>query len=116
MKVNCLTVGDFTENLIKVGSPVEVFQKSVWVQTTYRGIDHSDLKQAAKHQVFFQAAAVVTTDDGEYILCLGIDCGIDYHDTTQDFVASEYMNEQKEELQKFCDAQGLKVLPGTLDM
>lgn len=113
MRVICTTLDDFIANL-RMEPPSAVLQQAVRASVSSRPLD-GDKQKAVKFNVVFQASAVVNLDDGgQYLLDYGEDCGIDYRDSSQEFVGTQRANELKIKLTEFCDDQGLKIRPGVI--
>jgi len=117
MRVSCLTVGDFIENLTQVKDD-DVHLKRVWINTTYQTMDGAKrVQDSVKVNVNFQASTVITTGDGDYILELGIECGVDYKDGPKpELHGTEEKERVRAEIVDYCERRGWFVLPGILDM
>ena len=112
MRVVCHSIEDFLENL----EGCKLHDNTIWASITKNPLDGTK-QDAAKFAVNFQASAVKQfSDGGECLVEMGIDCGMDYHDTTQDYEGSDAAAESKEKLKSYCDNHGLKLMPGILDM
>jgi len=87
----------------------------VWVSMTENPVD-GDRRKAAKFRVAFQVTAVCEFDDGQFLLDLGIDCGLDYRDCSKDNSASEEAARLRRELVAGCGVRDITVMPGMIDM
>jgi hypothetical protein len=111
---------DFIEDLKNqteaVGGPVCVIQKTVRVSISRNPVD-GNARNAVKFDVTFQASAVIELEGGgEYLLQMGVSCGTDYEDATQEKKGTKKAEEMKKELGDFCDSSGLIVGPGTIEV
>ena len=112
MRILCYTVDDFIKNI----EGAKLYDSVVWSNITSNPLDDNKQK-AVKFEVCYQASTVKKFEEGgECLVELGIDCGIDYHDSTQDFGGTEKAYQSRDLLKKFCDVNRLKLLPGILDM
>jgi hypothetical protein len=112
MRVTCETLDDFIEDLRNQGSS-SVHQNMVRVSTSRRDMDD----YGARFMVTFQASAVVCpSEGGDYLLQVGIDCGVDYEDATREKNGTEGLVKLKERLKSFCGESGLKVGPGVIEI
>jgi len=105
---------EFIENL---GAEPSVFQNVVRCSRIYRPVDAESLRDALKAEVVYQASAVIDLgDDGQYLLEVGINCGMDYHDGEKDLGGTEAAGKLSEALLDYCESRGLAVRPGVIDM
>ncbi len=111
MRIQTYSLNDFLANLEQSG----VVGKTVWVDRTENPVD-GDRRTAVKFSVVFQATAVCQFAEGEFLLDLGVDCGFDYRDSSQDDSASQEAGRLRTELVEFCEERGLTVRPGIADM
>jgi hypothetical protein len=111
MRVQTYNLVDFLDNL----KQSDVVGKTVWVNRTENPVN-GDRRTAAKFSVVFQATAVCQFEQGELLLDLGVDCGFDYRDCSQDDSASKEAARLRAELIAFCEERGLIVRPGIVDM
>lgn len=113
MQISCHTVDEFLENITE---DVTLVENTIWSSITKNPID-GNKRNASQFDVNFQASAVlVFKDGGESLLELGIDCGKDYHDTSQDYAGTEEAEEHKGLIQKFCDGRSMLLRPGIVSM
>ncbi len=115
MRVTCGSLDEFVEDLRnQLGKDSDVFQKTVRVSTSKRDMDDC---AGARFMLTFQASAIVCLpDDSEYLLQMGVDCGIDYEDATREKNGTKELVELKEKLKLFCDESGLIVGPGVIEI
>ena len=108
MRVTCGTIEDFLENLASAES---VFQRTVWVSIVKNPHDNG-----VKFQIGLQASAVAVYMDGmDTLVEVGIDCGPDYIDASQDFSGTEKAAISKKQISEYSEERGWQVLPGTID-
>ncbi len=113
MQISCHTVDDFISN---ISEDVRLFDNTIWSSITKNPID-GNRKNASQFDVHFQADTVICfPDGGQCLLSLGIDCGKDYHDASQEFIGSEEADEYKRQLKTFCDGRCLLLRPGIVSM
>lgn len=111
MRVQTHTIEDFQSNL----EQSEVVGGTVWVDRTENPVGENR-REAVKFSVAFQATAVCQFAQGEFLLDLGVDCGFDYRDRSQQCEASDEAARLRAELTEFCEKNGLTVRPGIIDM
>ena len=112
MRIICRSVDEFISNV----TGCTLFANTCWMSKTKNPMDDNP-NNAIKFLVLFQANVVkVFEDGGECMVELGIDCGYDYHDATQDYQGSELADEHRGRLKMFCEEQGFIVRPGILDL
>lgn len=114
MRVECHTMEEFLEDLsmrIESSGPECVYQRMVRATVAERLSPDGGRKFIA-----FQASAVVGADGGEYLLQVGIDCGVDYTDSTAESPGSESASRLKGLLKDFCTRKGLVVGPGLISI
>ncbi len=113
MRVVCVTIDDFLENLDK--EPKEaVYRGIIYVDVIRQPIDSSK-RNAARFSVVFQASAVIDVKEGQFLLEMSEDCGTDYNDATQEMIGTNAAKGLKEILEKYCSEKGLVVRPGVVD-
>ena len=111
MRICCQSVENFIANID--GSPL--VDTCVWAQVTRNPIGEDS--HSTKYIVHFQASAVKSfVDGGEALVEMGVECGFDYCDNSQDYAGSEKAAEYRDMLVKYCEERGLIVRPGKLDM
>ena len=111
MRVTCQTVKEFIENL---GTAESVFRRTVWCSTTKRAED----EDGVKFVMGFQASAVMVFDDGsDALLDVGVGCGMNYEDATQDFSGTELAEKLRVQVSDYVQSRdGWKCLPGIIDI
>ena len=113
MRITCNTIEEFLSNII---DDVKLFENTIWVSVSKSPLDGND-RNSARFEVSFQASAVIIfPEGGESLLDLGIDCGKDYHDVSQEFLGSEEASEHKDKLKSFCDGRDLVLRPGVVSV
>ena len=115
MRVTCRNVEEFLADLV-LGGDEKILQNAVRV-TTFRNPIDGTKRDAVKFSVVLQASAVVLLpNEGEYLLEVGEDCGVDFVDATQDFEGSDHAAELKDRIKGFCRTHGLEVRPGLIEI
>jgi len=116
MRVVCET---FEEFLLDVQTHVglegedSVLQKCIRVSVSHNDVGTGGVRKS----VVFQASAVmVLPNDGEYLLQVGVYCGDDYLDSTQEFHGTEKAESLRQQMVKFCTSHGLTVRPGLVEI
>ncbi len=117
MRVTCRATHEFVENLIAaMQSGESVLRKTVHVDTTRQPLGGSK-RESMAFDVVFQASAVLELPDGgEYILEAGEDCGRDLLDGEEELNGTERAAELRGLVRGCCEANGLSVRPGLIDM
>ena len=67
-------------------------------------------------QYFYGASAVVPYLDGQALLVLGVDCGIDVESADPDTTGSDTQAKLHGDLSRYCENRKLAMLPGALDI
>lgn len=114
MRVECHTLEEFIEDLsmrMDAEGPGCVFQGMV--RATVRERASSD---GGRKFIAFQASAVVEAGEGQYLLQVGVDCGVDYTDSTNERPGSEAAAGMKGVLKDFCSKRGLIIGPGKIEI
>ena len=84
VRVTCQNVEEFIENL---DSAESVFRNPVWCSVTRRAED----EDGVTFTIGFQASAVLNFDDeSQVLLDVGVRCGMNYEDATQDFTGTHH--------------------------
>ncbi len=113
MIIACHTVDEFLENITE---DIGLVENTIWSSITKNPVD-GNKRTASQFDVNFQASAVlIFKDGGECLLELGIDCGKDYHDASQDYAGLEEAEEHKSRIQKFCNGRSMLLRPGIVSM
>jgi len=114
MRVVCNSLEEFFEDLqtqTALSGPECVYQKTVRVSISTKRIE-----QRAQQSVLLQVSAVVGCDQGEYLLMLGMDCGVDYLDAEEDCQGSELAIQRRSHVRQQALSLGLVVGPGVIDV
>ena len=105
MRVVCETLDEFLTDL----ENEELVQKAIRVTIT----SHTD--DDTVFDVNFQASAIVyLPDSGEYLIEVGVDCGKDFKDATQNYEGSDNAAELKQRVRDFCKGHSLSLRPGLI--
>lgn len=119
MRITCQTLDGFLGDLktsIDEASPNVVLQRTVRVEVYERSMEEKPVRDSIRVQIVIQASAVVAMgDDGEYLLQFGQDCGIDYNDGSGEMNGTIKANKLRAKIQEFCDDEGLRIGPGTIE-
>lgn len=108
MRVVCDSVEDFLANLKKDSG--NIYRNIVYFSITNK--EESEVKKT----VGVQSSAVIDSEEGgQFIVELGLYCGIDYSDHTQDFEGTEAAKSIRTIIANFCNSHDLEVRPGIVD-
>lgn len=112
MRVVCSTLDDFLEDVkCQAQTPDMVLQNCIRVSISKR--EHG----MAKKIVVLQASAVMLLESGgEYILEVGVECGTDYEDATQEMNGTKESERLKAKINEVCKELGLVVRPGLIQL
>jgi len=111
MKVSCLSIADYLENLHTVK---DVYDKTIRVSVIRRPVDGTS-RDAIKFDVVLQSSTVVlVNEESEYILEAGETCGVDYEESTPERKGSERAQELKKQIVELAVGKGWQVLPGII--
>ncbi len=120
MRIVCQDIDDFLYNIKKEGKD-NVYRKVIYVSYVKRPLDKN--KECVRWEILLQASTVIHVssitgikDEGEYLLEVGIECGIDYADASKELKGTERATKLKKQIQDFCHANGLTTRPGVIDM
>jgi len=109
MKIVCQTVQEFIDNVRNN----EIFEATVWASISSNFMDKDDVKAL----VYFQASAIIVYPEaGQALVELGVECGTDYNDVTNDHGGTKKAETLRQELKDYCDSNGLTMKPGTLNL
>lgn len=121
MIVRCSSLDEFLAELDRVrGRGNEVYEDTVRI-----GISDQPLtdrpsqtkRDSVKHEIVLYAGMVVRPKDGsEYLVQCAEFCGLDYHDASQELVASERAVMMKNRVIESCKTWGLTVGPGVFEL
>lgn len=91
-----------------------IWQSTMRVNISKRPIDEGG-RNATRFAVVLQASAVVLLPEGaEYLLEVGLRCGTDYHDSSNEMVGSETAEVLKKQLEAFAGERSWRILPGVM--
>jgi len=73
-------------------------------------------REGAKWEVFVHVSGLIIAgqDEGEYLLEYSEDCGIDYHDATQEMAGTAVADGVEKRIREFAVEYGFEVGPGVL--
>jgi hypothetical protein len=109
--IKCGSIDDFIVNLRQYPT---VYNKVVYADITRTGITGSG-REMTSFEVFFQASAVVISQDGgEALLQFGQSCGIDRKAQPESIEGSDVAIELKRQLSEYLDHRGFVMLPGVI--
>lgn len=126
MRTLCVTSDDFLANLrIEIShyhgrkvntedSSYPVHRRAVFVATKRMPVVRTgeDPRSAIKFQVHIVLSAVISTEEGEYLLECGEETGFDYEDGGGERKGSEAAALVVAKVEKFCQDNDLMVRPG----
>jgi hypothetical protein len=107
MRVSCESFSDFIEHL---DQRTEVFDNTLFISRAARPLDVG--KVQVKFAVTFQCSTVILTDQHQYILEVGVDCGLDYHDASNEHKGTAKAKELSQVVKDYAEKRGWRVLPG----
>lgn len=108
MKVDCDSFISFSANLL-LPEKKKLFDDTIWWDTFYRKIEGTDSKE-----VVCQASCVIVTEDGEYIVQMAVDCGIDRTSEPVSNEGTETKDTHFGLLKSLCEENGFKINYGVL--
>jgi hypothetical protein len=119
MIVTCANVQEFLTDLelqIKESGNGCIVQKCVRFSVGSRPAGEDD-RDPVRFVVGIQASAVVSMKEGgEYLLQMGLECGIDYRDSTNELSGTEEASRNEKLIKDFCSSNGLMVRPGVVQV
>ncbi len=114
MKVECDTLDDFLANLEAENSG-KVYKDTIYVNKISSPLDNQDKRKAVRFLVVLRVSTIIDMGDGEYLLNMEEECGIDYNDASQEKEGTEVCDVKEKRLKEFCECNGLKIRPGVVD-
>ena len=115
MKVVCTSVNDFLHNITVEGFD-KVLHRVIYVDYVKNPLGDNQ-RDCVKWKVFLSASAVmVTEDEGEYLLEVGVNCGVDYTDKSNDLKGSKKALELKSQIEECCKNHNLTIRPGVVEI
>ena len=112
MRIQCQSVQAFLENL----EGQKVYQKTVYVDKTRHAYGDDDRK-ASSWDIIFQASAIIEfEDEGQALVQLGVDCGVDRKSDGGEYNGSEEADVRRDTIEAFCKENDLTMRPGILDL
>lgn len=129
MRTVCTTIDDFLENLrielvnyyheknqrggIQPPLLFPVHRKAIYL-TKHEKPTGKDGDNTNRISVVLHVGAVVTTEEGEYLIECAEVMGIDYRDGEPELKGSENAALAVAKVQKFCNDNGLTIRPGAI--
>ena len=119
MRTICKTVDDFLENLrIELSIPTDsdkcpIHRKAVYL-TQFDMPMGEDRLNAVRFDVMIHVGAVITTEEGEYLLECVESQGIDYQDASNEKKGTEQSELTVARIEEFCKLNQLTIRPGSL--
>lgn len=114
MRVVCNTVSEFLECI----APDEqvVLANTIRRSRYRRPVGGTSPRNAVKFLVGFQLSAVIlmAQDAGDYLLEVGVECGFDYTDASQEIEGTESADKLEAEVAAFCTDHKYKLRPGVI--
>jgi hypothetical protein len=115
MKVECHRLDDF---LVNVSRELEG-KGSVYSGVVYLNVIQTPLegtkRDAVRFLVVFRVSTIIDLADGQYLLVAEEECGIDYHDASDEKGGTKQAKILEKQLNYFCKNSGLSIRPGTVD-
>jgi hypothetical protein len=119
MIVTCVNMQEFLTDLeyqIRDSGTDCIVQKCVRVSVGSRPAGEDDTNPV-RFVVGLQASAVVSMKEGgEYLLQMGVECGMDYRDASNELDGTKEATKQRKLLEDFCKSKGLMVRPGVVQV
>ena len=115
MRIICHSFDEFLQALraeLDAASRDCVFQHALRISVYPRNMDEHGVRQLINLQV---STIILLPDDAQYLLEVGVDCGIDYNDSTHEMNGTREAARLRAVLQDLCDDRGLKLLPGVIE-
>ena len=117
MRIQCRTVQHFLENL----QGQHVFQNTVHVDKGLISLTDDPVRDSTSVQVNIQLSAVIQhinggEVDGDSLVDCGWHCGVDRKTADGGLDGTKEFEDLLGEVQVFCKANDLKVMPGILGM
>lgn len=110
MKIVVHSIDEYIENLCHVN---EIFDNVIRASIIKRPID-AVARTAVRYGVVLHVTSVAVCESGEYILELALDCGKDYHDSSNDHAGSRVAERAKRKIVDFAKTRKWRVLPGVI--
>ncbi len=112
MIVQCGTLDEFIECLTAEEC---LFQNVVRVDVSRRALDSGP--EHVSFAVTFQATTVVIVrEESQYLLQVGVDCGKDYEDASEEREGTDVADRLKSRLEQYVNSRGWKILPGIINI
>jgi hypothetical protein len=114
MKVTCDSLETFFENI--EAEPSECVYNNVIYINRIETLLGDNKENSARYLVVLRVSTIMDLPDGgQYLLITEDECGIDYHDSTQEKEGTKVANVKEEKLKSFCESRNLKIRPGVVD-
>ena len=112
MRITTGSVADFLSNL-ETGT---VWQGRIYYERSSRPMCGKSKRDATSFEVCYQLSTVLNIgDDGQALVVCGVDCGIDRLTGDGELEGTEEQKKNHEQVVKWCNAHGVRLLPGVLD-
>lgn len=113
MRVICNSVEEF---LTCLDNEEHLLQDAIRVSISETPLDGNQ-RLATKFQILFQASAVAyLEEEGQYLLEVGKDCGVDIRDAEPTNEGSYMAKELGKSVSSYAEKRGWKVLPGHIQI
>ena len=121
MRNVCRTIDDFLENLrieiaaFVVKSECPIHRKSIFLTCYGQPVGENKRDpNAVKFNVVVHVGAVISTEEGEYLLECAEIMGIDYRDASNELEGTEKSDLVVAKIKDFCQDNGLTIRPGAI--
>lgn len=113
MRIGCATVDDFFTCL---DAEVQIFQSTIRLTVSPHPIGEPTIgKVPTKVAIILQATALVSCEgNAEYLLEVGVDCGMDYNDASQEKKGTPVAEALKARFAEYAAKRGWRILPGVI--
>lgn len=127
MIIKCNDLDEFFSELESVSGKIDysLYQNKVRISSSERFDDESRVKGIVSIQcsAIVQHTRVVAIEGTEiessaeeYLLMVGIDCGKNYHDNSQELNGTKKMKEIREKIRVKCEELGFEIGPGIIEI
>lgn len=111
MHITTTSLSEFFEIL---DSETKIFQSTIHVDVSKTPLD-GDRFSAVRFSVVLRASVVVeVSNESQYILVFGYDCGKDYRDSNSEENGTKVANEMKAQIREYASSRNWKILPGVI--
>ena len=105
-------LGDLNESLRGAVEPSNLILQGC-IRTS---VSENTVSEAVTQIILKLTAVVILPEGGEYLLSVGLDCGKDYNDASQEKPGTAKYCECMKYIEDFCVGRGLKVRSGIIQI